>query len=86
MNSAYRGESGKRSWSTEAHFIDGQRIDSERVRELIACPDTLLLLAKGEDGALIGCVELLLEWLAAAIKIRYSRDSRAWIALIPHTN
>lgn len=57
VNAAYRGATGLRSWTTEAHFISGQRIDLERVQELLAKPGTLILLAYSGER-LIGCVEL----------------------------
>ncbi len=58
MNSAYRGESGLRSWTTEAHFISGQRIDRDRLAELIQKPGTIILIAENFSGKIQGCVEL----------------------------
>ncbi|MDA2809825.1 GNAT family N-acetyltransferase [Nocardiopsis sp. RSe5-2] len=59
VNSAYRGEEAKKGWTTEADLLDGQRVDAENVGELIASPDTLVILA--EDAAsddLLACCEL----------------------------
>ena len=52
VESAYRGESGLRGWTTESHLLDGQRTDAADVGALIARPDSRLLLA-ARDGALV---------------------------------
>lgn len=44
VNSAYRGDSSRHGWTTEADLLDGQRTDCDEVRELIARPDSLILL------------------------------------------
>ena len=43
VNSAYRGESSKQGWTTEADFLGGQRIDEERLREILADPKQQIL-------------------------------------------
>ncbi len=48
VNSAYRGESGKQGWTTEADLLDGQRTDIQEVSRLIEMEDSLILL--GELG------------------------------------
>jgi ribosomal protein S18 acetylase RimI-like enzyme len=59
VNSAYRGESSRTGWTTEADFLDGQRTDPERLRaELAAKPGAVLLALRDDDGALIGSVWL----------------------------
>lgn len=57
VESAYRGESSRRGWTTEADFLDGQRIDVEGLRELIADPDARVLMAFRDDR-LVACCEL----------------------------
>lgn len=57
VNSAYRGDRSRSGWTTEANLLDGQRIDAEGMSELIAAPDTTLLLAELE-GELVACCEL----------------------------
>lgn len=57
VNSAYRGETSRQGWTTEADLLDGTRIDEAALRELIARPDTTVLTYWEED-ALLGCVEL----------------------------
>ena len=57
VESAYRGESGLRGWTTESHLLDGQRTDARDVGEAIERPDSLVLLAE-RDGALVACCHL----------------------------
>jgi ribosomal protein S18 acetylase RimI-like enzyme len=51
VESAYRGESGLRGWTTESHLLDGQRTDAAAVAGLINRPDSRVLLAE-RDGQL----------------------------------
>ena len=46
VESAYRGESGLRGWTTESHLLDGQRTDAADVRALIERPGSRILLAE----------------------------------------
>jgi ribosomal protein S18 acetylase RimI-like enzyme len=57
VESAYRGESGLRGWTTESNLLDGQRTDAQDVGEAIARPDSLVLLAE-HDGVLVSCCHL----------------------------
>ena len=57
VDSAYRGPASRLGWTTEADLLDGQRTDGDAVRDIIAAPDRLLLLAE-EDTALVGCCQL----------------------------
>jgi GNAT superfamily N-acetyltransferase len=57
VNSAYRGDSSKAGWTTEADLLDGQRIDVERLAETIAAADNVVLLHERDD-VLLGCVHL----------------------------
>lgn len=58
VNSAYRGDSSKAGWTTEADLLDGQRTDPEALLELINAPKNQIELAFDESGALVGCVHL----------------------------
>lgn len=58
INSSYRGELSKKGWTTEAHLIDGQRIDAEGLTEHMADPDALFLKNTDESGKITGCVYL----------------------------
>jgi ribosomal protein S18 acetylase RimI-like enzyme len=49
VNGAYRGESSRAGWTTEADFLDGQRIDREGMTALIAGSEgAVLVLREGE--------------------------------------
>jgi ribosomal protein S18 acetylase RimI-like enzyme len=68
VNSAYRGDSSRQGWTTEADYLGGQRTDAETLaRDLAATPDAMLLTLRDEAGGpLLGCV-----WLEPA-------DGEAW--------
>ena len=55
VESAYRGESSRAGWTTEADLLDGQRTDSEEVASLTRDEDARLLLAHIAQQ-LVGCV------------------------------
>lgn len=57
VNSAYRGDSSKKGWTTEADLLGGQRTDPEGLREMINTPDSQIELALSE-GVILGCVYL----------------------------
>ena len=59
VNAAYRGESSRAGWTTEADYLEGQRTDAERLRqELAAKPGAVLLTLRDDDGSLLGSVWL----------------------------
>lgn len=59
VNSAYRGDSSKRGWTTEADLLGGQRTDSEGIKELIDRENSVVLVAENENsGKIEGCVHL----------------------------
>jgi len=51
VQSAYRGESGLRGWTTESHLLDGQRTDAEDVASVINRADSRVVLVE-VDGRL----------------------------------
>lgn len=55
VTSAYRGESSRAGWTTEADLLDGQRTDAEAVGAAFDDPRSDLLIAE-RDGALLGCI------------------------------
>ncbi len=57
VNSAYRGETSKAGWTTEADLLAGQRIDVERLTEIIAAPGNIVLLHE-QDHSPVACVHL----------------------------
>ena len=60
VNSAFRGESSRVGWTTEADLVGGQRTDPESLRtDLASRPGAMLLTMRDEpDGALLGSVWL----------------------------
>jgi len=58
VNSAYRGESSKKGWTTEADLLDGQRTDQKTLEELIQKNGSIILSARNEAAQIIGCVYL----------------------------
>jgi len=57
VESAYRGESGLRGWTTETHLLDGQRTDAESVAALIDREASIVLLAE-RDGVVLACCHI----------------------------
>lgn len=57
VNSAYRGDSGRQGWTTEAEILDGLRTDADRVKRDIVRNDSAILV-KTESGRIVGCVHL----------------------------
>lgn len=57
VNSAYRGESSRQGWTTEADLLAGLRTDTEEILRLISSEDSMFLLCKAE-AELIGSVHL----------------------------
>jgi N-acetylglutamate synthase-like GNAT family acetyltransferase len=56
VESAYRGESSRAGWTTEADLLDGQRTDADEVQSMLPH----LLVAQTDDG-IIGCCALVPE-------------------------
>lgn len=64
VNKAYRGEDSKKGWTTEADFLEGQRIDADLLLEILNDPKSMILVArKMYDTKIIGCVNLRNEGL-----------------------
>lgn len=57
VNSAYRGETSRAGWTTEADLLGGQRVDVERLIEMIATPGNVILLHVQNDEP-VACVHL----------------------------
>ena len=58
INSAYRGESSKKGWTTEANILEGLRTTEEELTEIIQDPKNTILKFT-EDDQIIGCVLLV---------------------------
>ncbi|MFC8661077.1 MULTISPECIES: GNAT family N-acetyltransferase [Streptomyces] len=57
IESAYRGDSSRTGWTTEADILEGQRTDPEGVRAVIKSSDSRLLTVE-RDGTVVACCQL----------------------------
>ncbi|GAA2333457.1 GNAT family N-acetyltransferase [Dactylosporangium salmoneum] len=57
VQSAYRGESSRAGWTTEADLLDGQRADGDMVAAAIADPAGAVLVAE-TAGELVACCQI----------------------------
>lgn len=59
VNSAYRGETSRLGWTTEADLLAGQRTDEAKLREMMSGEGRqLILMSSAGTNTLIGCVFL----------------------------
>jgi ribosomal protein S18 acetylase RimI-like enzyme len=58
INSAYRGDSSKKGWTTEADLLDGIRTDVDSLKEMISRSSAIILQSFTEHNLLQGCVYL----------------------------
>ncbi|NBX57948.1 MAG: GNAT family N-acetyltransferase [Gammaproteobacteria bacterium] len=61
VNSAYRGDSSRAGWTTEADLLGGQRTDEDALIEFIGRGETMgdrAMLVHERDGHLVACVQL----------------------------
>ncbi len=58
INSAYRGETSKKGWTTEANLLEGKRTNEEELTETIQNPRNTILKYT-EDDKIIGSVLLV---------------------------
>ncbi|WP_093778031.1 GNAT family N-acetyltransferase [Streptomyces sp. yr375] len=57
VESAYRGDSSRAGWTTEADILQGQRTDPDGVLAVIEAPDSRLLAVE-QDGRIVACCQL----------------------------
>ncbi|TXS46378.1 GNAT family N-acetyltransferase [Streptomyces sp. uw30] len=57
IESAYRGDSSRTGWTTEADILEGQRTDPEGVLDVIKSPDSRLLTVE-QDGQVVACCQV----------------------------
>ncbi|MFJ2720422.1 GNAT family N-acetyltransferase [Streptomyces sp. NPDC087437] len=57
IESAYRGDSSRAGWTTEADILQGQRTDPGGVLEVIKSPGSRLLTVE-RDGRVVACCQL----------------------------
>lgn len=58
VNSAYEGEPGSKSWTSEAHLVAGQRTREDLIHSLLQQPSITILKCTNEQQNLVGCVLL----------------------------
>lgn len=58
INSAYRGESSKKGWTTEAHLLEGKRTDEEEMTQILQDSKNTILKFT-ENDKIIGSVLLV---------------------------
>ncbi|MEY9845985.1 GNAT superfamily N-acetyltransferase [Streptacidiphilus sp. BW17] len=57
IESAYRGESSRAGWTTEADLLEGQRTDPEGVMAVLQGQDSRMVVVES-DGTLLACCQL----------------------------
>jgi len=58
VESAYRGDSSRAGWTTEADLLAGQRTDAREVAEAVTDAGGVLVLAVDDEGDPLGCCRL----------------------------
>jgi len=58
VNSAYRGESSKKGWTTEADLLDGLRTNPDSLKKLMDEKESAILKYSEGNGSLLACVYL----------------------------
>jgi ribosomal protein S18 acetylase RimI-like enzyme len=58
VNSAYRGQSSRSGWTTEADFLEGIRTDEQQLAALMSAPQSIFLICFDEANHLLGSVYL----------------------------
>lgn len=58
VNSAYRGETSKKGWTTEADLLGGQRTDYEQILRAIEEPFSSIVIAKNPQNQIVACCEI----------------------------
>ena len=57
VNSAFRGDSSRAGWSTEADLLGGIRIDEARLHQALVSPPQVILVHE-VDGQVVACVNV----------------------------
>ncbi|TWI09499.1 GNAT family N-acetyltransferase [Aerolutibacter ruishenii] len=60
VESAYRGDSSKQGWTTEADILGGRRTGADDVGACIDRPESVVLIAQ-RDGELLACAHIAIE-------------------------
>ena len=85
VNSAYRGESSKAGWTTEADLLGGQRTDPEGLAAILRSHTKSNHDASGTDGSANAQVILVhtdAEGLACCVHLQRLPDQRAYLGML----
>jgi predicted N-acetyltransferase YhbS len=58
INSAYQGEPGSKSWTSESHLIAGSRTTEAIMHDLLSKPSVTMVQCCNVEGEVMGCVLL----------------------------
>lgn len=58
VNSAYRGDTSRKGWTTEADLLDGVRIDEDMLKQYFNNNTSTILKCTNDEGQITGCVYL----------------------------
>jgi len=58
VNNAYRGNSSREGWTTEADLLDGQRTDDDTMLNLLSKQGSVVLTLKADGDKIYACVNL----------------------------
>ena len=71
VDSAYRGESAKQGWTSEADILGGQRLDAKMARDMLAEENSVILLVR--DGR---------SRAVASVYLREPTDGQAYLGVL----
>lgn len=60
VTSAYRGDASRKGWTTEADFLEGNRIDADVLLADIARPRSRVLILE-QEGEMLACAHVAIE-------------------------
>ena len=58
VNNAYRGDTSRKGWTTEANFLDGIRINETTLQQYFQEKDSAIFKCTEENEKIVGCVYL----------------------------
>src|SRR4051795_3214666 len=82
VNSAFRGDSSRTGWTSEADYLGGQRTDADALRTELAARtgSVLLVMRDAPDAELLGSVRIEPtsedEWHLGMLTVRPDRQNR----------
>jgi ribosomal protein S18 acetylase RimI-like enzyme len=88
VESAYRGDSSRAGWTTEADLLDGSRTDADAVRSMISRPRSVIMLAyravpvaQSEHGGHVATDDAASDELLACCQLRDEGDGRSYFGM-----